>query len=156
MHNIKKCKCNRKYYIDIHKQIKCCQGDCNKTSNFTGTSKTRRWWHVSIYIYVSDFLLLFIYDKNRHFFRICNKFYYFKIFWHTFGSFSTKWWMFAFFAASMISCMLIWRLLSPYAIFSAMLMSNKIGSWDTNPNWERNQDTSKDVKGSPSSSWKEK
>ena len=44
-----------------------------------------------------------------------------------------KLWMLAFRAASMISAIDTSLELSPYAIFRAMVRSNKVGSWDTIP-----------------------
>lgn len=48
-----------------------------------------------------------------------------------------KLWAFAILAASMISPTVTLRLLSPYAIFSAIVLSNKVGSCDTMLSFER-------------------
>ena len=61
-----------------------------------------------------------------------------------------KLWIFAFFAASMISAISTFRELSPYAMFSAMLQSNSMGSWDTMPICARSHWTLKSGVGLPS------
>ena len=48
-------------------------------------------------------------------------------------------WILACLAASIMSSIGTWRELSPYAIFSSIEPSNKIGSWDTIPIWDLNQ-----------------
>lgn len=48
-------------------------------------------------------------------------------------------WMLAFIAASIISDIGTSRELSPYAIFSLILRSKSIGSWDTIPIWPLSQ-----------------
>ena len=57
----------------------------------------------------------------------------------TCGNVSMKLWMFAFLAAVIISLIDTDRLLSPYAMFSAMVASNNVGSCETKPSLERSQ-----------------
>ena len=56
----------------------------------------------------------------------------------TWGRFWMKLWMLAPTAAWIISSIGTSRLLSPYAIFSRMLQSKRIGSCETIPIWDRN------------------
>jgi len=53
------------------------------------------------------------------------------------GSDSTNEWMLAMRAAAMTSSIVTSRLLSPYWMFSRMLQSNRTGSCETSPIWER-------------------
>lgn len=55
----------------------------------------------------------------------------------TWGNRVTKSWMLAVLAALMISSSTGFS--TPYAMFCAMVISNKIGSWVTRPNWDRSQ-----------------
>ena len=57
----------------------------------------------------------------------------------TWGKLSMKLWMLALRAAVIISSIGTSLELSPYAMFSAILVSNSVGSWDTIPIWDRNQ-----------------
>lgn len=52
--------------------------------------------------------------------------------------------------------MLTLRVLSPYCMFSAILQSNKTGSWDTIPIWDLRKGTLTEWDGTPSITWKEK
>lgn len=73
----------------------------------------------------------------------------------TSGRDMTKAWSWAFLAAARTSSMLISRELSPYLMFSAMLQSNKMGSWDTMPILERRKGTLTRVESWPSINCKE-
>ena len=63
-------------------------------------------------------------------------------------------WIFARLAALTISTIDTSRELSPYAIFSRIVTSNKAGSCDTGPIWERNHFTFKLLISSEPKSWK--
>lgn len=73
----------------------------------------------------------------------------------TFGNDTIKLWIFAALAAAIISCIDTLRLLSPYAMFSAMVRSNKTGSCWTTPNCLLSRGSVREVRVSrPSNSYK--
>lgn len=71
----------------------------------------------------------------------------------TWGKLSMKLWMLAFRAALIISSIRTSRELSPYAMFSAILVSNSVGSCDTMPMWDLNQVRLSDFMSTPSAIW---
>lgn len=73
----------------------------------------------------------------------------------TAGSVMTKSCSWAFLAAATTSSMLTSRMLSPYLMFSAMLQSNRIGSWVTMPILERRKETLTPLDTRPSISCKQ-
>ena len=60
------------------------------------------------------------------------------------GRVAMKEWILACLAASTTSSMVAFRVLSPYLMFSARVLSNKTGSWETMPMRDRTQGTLRD------------